>query len=628
MIWPNFVSHVSSTGRAASIRTRRRLATDENLRIFRAGQTESGVVPQFVQLFALFSLESPMSIKRASLSMVLILCLVAPLSAQSGWTEDFLLNFNPSARRTPQAAPPQNPVVAQIFQTGTVPISMQDVVNMMLDNNLDIRSNRFSPRSSALQTLVFYRALQPSIRFSGTLSRDTSASTSQLIGATSLSNLRHQFAVNFSQQLPWGTSLAIDATMNRQSNNSNNNTFNPSYVGLIRYTVGQHLLRDRGKLVNTRQIIVGQNNEKLSAIQFENQMINLIVTAQKTYWDLVFAGEDLKVKLRSLDLAQQTLSENQTKVQIGVLAPIEVKLSESEVANRQQQLIQSRGSVVTNEDQIKKLVSSETDPSLFLIGLSTNDAPRRPASVTVPTLEEGVRIAMENRLELRQTALELENRDVDVAYLKNQKLPILDVTATFTQNGTGGTRTIRTSQIGGQVTEVIPGGLTDAFGQLFGYGYLGNSIGFSLTIPLSNKAAVADYDRAVNERRLTQSRLDVARQQIALEVRNALTQIEQARASIDTARVARELAQEQVEAEQTKFNLGTSTLRFVLEEQRNLAQAETTELQSLVGFNKALVDLDKAMGLTLMKNNVQVDKAIQGNAVASRTLVERARSGN
>jgi outer membrane protein TolC len=163
---------------------------------------------------------------------------------------------------------------------------------------------------------------------------------------------------------------------------------------------------------------------------------------------------------------------------------------------------------------------------------------------------------------------------------------------------------------------------------LFGFDFLGNSIGFSLTIPLSNKAAVADYDRAVNERRLTQSRLDVTRQQIALEVRNALTQIEQARASIDTARVARELGQEQVEAEQTKFNLGTSTLRFVLEEQRNLAQAETTELQSLVSFNKALVDLDKAMGLTLMKNNVQVDKAIQGNAVASQTLAERARSGN
>ena len=166
------------------------------------------------------------------------------------------------------------------------------------------------------------------------------------------------------------------------------------------------------------------------------------------------------------------------------------------------------------------------------------------------------------------------------------------------------------------------------FGQLFGYDYKGYSLGFSFTIPLSNKAAKADYERAVNERQLSDSKLNVTRQQIALDVRTALTQIEQARASIDQARVAHELAQETVEAEQTKFSLGTSTLRFVLEEQRNLAQAETTELQSLVTFNKALVDLDKAMGLTLMKNNIQIDKALQNTTVASRSLAERARSGN
>src|SRR6185503_10426299 len=134
--------------------------------------------------------------------------------------------------------------------------------------------------------LVFYRALQPSVRFTGTVSRDTSASTSQLNGATSLSNLRHQFGMNFSQQLPFGTSLAVDATMNRQSNNSSVNTFNPSYTGSLRYTVGQHLLRDRGKFVNTRQILVGQNNEKISQIQFETSMITLIAQAQKAYWDL------------------------------------------------------------------------------------------------------------------------------------------------------------------------------------------------------------------------------------------------------------------------------------------------------------------------------------------------------
>ena len=570
-----------------------------------------------------------MTFKRVTLSVLFVLGLVAPLAAQTSWTDDFLLRFNPAAPRlVAQAAPPLNPVIAQVFQTGTVPISMQQVVNMMLDNNLDIRSNRFSPRSTALQTLVFYRALQPSLRFTGTVSRDTTRSTSQINGADSLSSLRHQFGVNFSQQLPWGTSVAIDAAMNRQSSNSITNTFNPSYQGTLRYTLGQHLLRDRGKLPTTRQIIAAQNSEKLSEIQFETQIINLIVQAQKTYWDLVFAAEDLKVKQRSLELAQQTLTDNQTKVEIGTLAPIEVKQTESEVANRKLQLIQSTGSVVTNEDQIKKLVSSETDPSLFLVRLATQDTPRRPDSIMVPTLEEAVRIAMENRPELRQVALELKNRDIDVEYTKNQKLPILDATATFTQNGTGGTRTIRNSAFGGQVTEVIPGGVGSAFGQLFSYDYKGYSLQMSFTMPLSNRAAKADYDRAVNERRLTESRSNVTRQQIALEVRNALTQVEQTRATIDSAQVARELAEERVQAEQTKFNLGTSTLFFVLEEQRNVAQAQTTEVQSLVSFNKAIVDLDKAMGLTLMKNNIQVEKALQIPSVASDSFTERARWGN
>src|SRR4029453_16836872 len=262
-------------------------------------------------------------------------------------------------------------------------------------------------------------------------------------------------------------------------------------------------------------------------------MITLIGQAQKTYWDLVFAAEDLKVKQRSLELAQQTLTDNKIKVDIGTLAPIEVKQTESEVANRNLQVIQSRGSVITNEDQIKKLVSSETDPSLFLVKLATQDAPRRPDSVTIPTLEEAVRIALENRPELRQSVIELKNRDIDVEYLDNQKKPIFDVTVSFTQNGTGGTRTVRNSTFGGQVTEVIPGGLWNAFGQLFSYDYKGYSLGFSYTMPLSNKAAKADYDRAVNERRLSESRANVTRQQILIEVRNALTQLEQTRATID-----------------------------------------------------------------------------------------------
>src|SRR5688572_19407360 len=143
----------------------------------------------------------------------------APVHAQSNFARDFVRDYDPGEQKI-SAAPP--PVVAQVFQTGTVPITLQDIINMMLDYNLDIRSNRLGPRSSQLQTLVFYRALQPSLRFAGTVSRNTAASTSQLNGAQALSQLRHNFSVGFAKQLPYGTSLTVDATMNRLSSNSSN----------------------------------------------------------------------------------------------------------------------------------------------------------------------------------------------------------------------------------------------------------------------------------------------------------------------------------------------------------------------------------------------------------------------
>ena len=138
-------------------------------------------------------------------------------------------------------------------------------------------------------------------------------------------------------------------------------------------------------------------------------------------------------------------------------------------------------------------------------------------------------------------------------------------------------------------------------------------------IPLSNKAQQADYDRALNEHRLSESKFNVTAQAIALEVRNALTQVEMNRARIETAQTTRELAEQRLEAEQTKFSLGTSTLRFVLEEQRNVAQAQTNELQNVVNFTKSLVDLDKAMGLSLKKNNIEIDKTLGQVAVKITT---------
>jgi outer membrane protein len=555
-----------------------------------------------------------MKLPRVVISSLLVLTLATPAMAASNWVDDFLRRYSPSTDPIPVASA-TNANLGQLLQTGTLAVSINDVVQMILENNLDVRFNRLNPRSSYLQSLVFYRVLQPSIRFAGTITRDTSASTTQLNGAQSLSQLRGFYSVGFSQLLPTGTTVGIDATMNRTSSNSVLNTYNPSYTGRLIYSVNQHLLRDRGRGINLRQIRVAQNNEKISESAFEIQMTNLLVQAQKTYWDLVFAGEDLKVKQRSLDLAQRTLAENQMKVEIGTLAPIDVVQTQSEVASRREQLVVSTYGHTQAEDQIKKLTSSDKDPGMFQIRLDAQEPPRRPEGVQIPTLEEAIQVALENRPEMRQAILDVGNKEIDVNYTKNQKLPLFDVSASYNQNGTGGTQTVRNNVLGSsQVLNLIPGGVTDAFQQLFSYNYSGYAIGFSLVIPLNNKAAEADYDRALNEKRLSQNKMEATAQQIALEVRNALTQMEMNRARIETAQTTRELAVQKLEAEQTKFNLGTSTLRFVLEEQRNVAQAESNEVQSVVNFTKSLVDLDKAMGMTLRRNNIEIDKTLNNVA--------------
>src|SRR5215471_12031228 len=344
-----------------------------------------------------------MKFTRIAISILLVTTLTLPAMASSGWVEDFLRRYDPSAgvaTSTTNTAPDS---MGQFLRTGEIPVTLSDVINLMIDNNLDIRSNRLTPRSSYWQSLVFYKALQPSLRFQGTVNRNTQLSNSQLNGTIPIQTaLRGGYAVGFSQLLPTGTSLAVDASVNRLSSTSNLNTFNPSYVGVISYSVGQHLMRDRGRLPNTRQIITGHNNERISETAFEIQLTNLLVQAQKSYWDLVFAGQDLNVKQRSLDLAQQTLDENKMKVEIGTLAPIDVVQTQADVAARREQLFVSTFNVTSAEDQIKKMTSKETDPTMFLVKLRAEESPKWPESVQMPTLEEAVRIALENRPEMRQ----------------------------------------------------------------------------------------------------------------------------------------------------------------------------------------------------------------------------------
>jgi len=436
-----------------------------------------------------------------------------------------------------------------------------------------------------------------------------------LNGATSLLQLTHDYQVGIDQTLQTGTIYTVDFDLNRNSSNSAFNLFNPSYNGSITYSFTQHVLRDFGRSANSHQIRVARNDEKISELQFELQMIDLVTQAEMSYWDLKFAEEDVKVKQRSVDLAAKTLHDNQIQVQIGTLAPIDLVQAEAELATRNEDLVTARYTIEQLQDQLKKLISNETDPGLVMARLDLTEPVRQPENEKLLPLDQAIQLALENRAETKQAGYDIENQNINVAYTKNQLLPVLDISGSYTQTGLGGTQTQRSTVALGQtptVVQVIPGGVGDVFSQLFGFRFTGYSAGFTLRIPIGNRAARADYERAVNEQQLSVMRKGATGQKIALEVRNAYTQVQMQAARVAAARTAHDLAVRRLDAEQKKFELGTSTVRFVLEEQRNLAQAETDDIQALVNYTKSLVEYDRAVGATLERNNIEIEKQLPG----------------
>ena len=537
----------------------------------------------------------------------LIALTATPVLAQSNWVEKFLGRYKPIDVQYPAAAGTSQQQLADMIRSGQLPLTVGDMINPILSNNLDIGLNRLSPLSSRFVLDTMYRRFEPSINVSALVNRNTSPSTSKLSG-DSISNLSHTYTIGFGQTLLSGTDLAVDFSMNRSSTNNPFSSFNPYWSGSIRYSFNQHLMRDLGRNINTRQIRQSENNNKISDIQFEENVINLVVQAQKAYWDLVFAAEDIKVKQRSMDLAQKTLSDNQKQVNVGTMAPIDLVQAESEVATRREQLVVATFSQTQDEDQVKKLITSQADPGMVLARLMPVQTLRRPSAGDVPAITDAIRTALENRPEMRQLALELKNKEIDVEYTRNQLLPNVDLSGSYLQSGLGGTEVIRdpTNFFSGRVLGIVPGGIGDAFGQMFRYNYTGYSLGLSVQIPIRNRAAQADNAHAATERKIAENRINTTAQQIALEVRNALTQVEMNRARIEAAEKSRELAERRLESEQKKFDLGASTVRFVLEEQRNVAQAQSNEISAFVNYTKALVDVERATGMSLNKNNVEV----------------------
>jgi len=431
---------------------------------------------------------------------------------------------------------------------------------------------------------------------------------------------------NYIQGFATGTQLSVGFQNNRQTTNAFT-TFLPQLNSSFRATLRQHLLAGFGTGPNLRFIRIAKNNREISDIAFRQQVISTVSQIQNIYWDLVNAYEDVKVRERSVALAQRLLADNKKQVEIGTLAPIEVVRAESEVAARNQELIVAQTNLQLQQLLMKNAITRNiSDPLLAAAPvIPTDEMKLADVEPVVPT-EDLIREALQQRPELSQAQIDLTNRDINKKAARNALLPTVDLVAWYGASALGGDpnlaqwcgypgannatpgETCRTD------TQNIPSrtGYGSTFGRLFNSSAPDKGIGLNINIPIRNRAAQADQARSELEFRQAQMRTQQLQNQIRIEVRNAQFSVQQNRARVEAARKGRQLAAETLDAEQKKYALGASTNFNVLQAQRDLAQAESALVTAMSAYEKSRVELERALGRTLTALGIDIAEAEAG----------------
>jgi outer membrane protein TolC len=445
---------------------------------------------------------------------------------------------------------------------------------------------------------------------------------------------------NFSYQqgFTWGTNLLVGFNNTRvTTGDAPFSPLSPQLNSSFRFQLTQHLLQGFGFPANTRFIRIAQNNRELTDVAFRLQIIDSIDQIENIYWDLVYAYENARVQNESLAFAQKTLSDTKKQVEIGSLAPIETVRAQSTVA-QDQQLVTAAQTNLQLEQLLMKNALTRTlkDPMLATAEVIPTSTMEIPAQEPVVPTEDLINEALRHRAELVESRIDLNSRELSNKAVRSALLPTLDLFAYYGGSGLGGSQNPTNLCANEPLAEQAEGfcagpnaASTPTPGQTFipiatttGYGgtlnQLVNStapdtgIGLQLNIPLRNRAAQAVQIRSELEFRQAQMRLQQIENQVGIEIRNAQYAVQQNRASVDSAQAAAELARQSLDAEQKKYQFGTSTTTLVLQYQSQLATSESALVNATVAYEKSRIELDRATGALLDHHGISIDDAAKG----------------
>lgn len=429
-----------------------------------------------------------------------------------------------------------------------------------------------------------------------------------------------------------GTSLTVTLNNSRLTSNSLRSVTNPTLNSSFQATIRQHLLQGFGPSLNTRFIRQARNTKLITQEGFRFQVISTVSQIEGIYWDLVNAYQDMKVKERSLALAQKTLSDNQKQVQIGTLAPLDVVRAQSSVASAEQDLIISKTNLQLQQLTMKNALTRNlpSNSPLMQAEVIPTDTVQIPEREDLPPVEDLIKQALENRPDYKQQQISLKNSEINIQGTKNALLPTVDLVGFYGASSLAGVQNPLGTCAPGVVPSqqnpcLLPGsipttGFGDAFSNLFNSSGPNKGVFLNVQVPLGNRAAQATQIRSMLENRQSQLALKALENQIAIFVRNDAFTVEQNRARVAAAQKARELAAQTLDAEQKKYNLGASTYLAVLQDERDLTQAESTLVTAMTNYAKSRVQLDRDTAQTLERNNIQLDEAVTGRVTTAPSV--------
>ena len=496
------------------------------------------------------------------------------------------------ATQAPPAVTAAQPTAPPV-PTGPVrPLSIDEAVRLALEQNLGVQVERINPQLQDLSIEQARTAWRPSLSAGVTAQSQDSPPNSFLSGASdkiSSPSTGGNFAIG--QLLPWGTSYSVGYDSNRFTTNNSFASFNPQVGANLDLAVVQPLLRGF-RIDNARyQLMVSQKNREIADVDLQQTIALTVRSVKIAYWDYKYALASLEVSRQSLDLAQESLRNTRTRVEIGTLAPIDVIQAEAEVAQREEAVILAEASIGQTEDRLRSLIFDPNTPDFWSMRLELTDPV--PFQVQAVDLDAAIRRALSERTDLAQSKKSIERTSYAERFYKDQTLPAVDVRLDYNATGLAGTQLVRGEgafppPVIGEIEKPYSDLLSDVFSSQFPTWRFSAIVSY----PLGQSTADASLARTRLETRQSQTNLRNLELQVATQVRDAGRQLVANSKRVDATRASRVLAERRLEAEEKKFAAGMSTSFLVFQAQRDLALARNTELRAVLDYTTSQVDYE------------------------------------